>query len=120
MELEFRAWDKQFKHYVDQYIVDSWAICSMNNKYSVHLIEQYSTLKDCDKTKIFKGDICELESGGVKTRGYIDFIDGCFCFCFMHMDELKTPELKYYIDMEFCTIKVVGNVHENADLLEVK
>ncbi|OGL46997.1 MAG: hypothetical protein A2161_13760 [Candidatus Schekmanbacteria bacterium RBG_13_48_7] len=81
--------------------------------------EQFSGLHDSDNKNIFAGDICAIEGGAENPMtGYVDFFDGCFCFCFKNLGELKTPELKYYIDMEFCKIKIVSNIHENPELLK--
>ena len=82
-------------------------------------VMQYTGLKDKNGTDIYEGDVCEIEGGGEKTSvGEIVFEYGCFCFKpnGARLGALH-PELKYYVDMEFCEIEVIGNIYENPDLL---
>ena len=81
---------------------------------------QYTGLKGKNGTEIYEGDVCEIEGGGEKTSvGKIIFEYGCFCF---NPNGARWgavhPELKYYVDMEFCEIEVIGNIYENPELWE--
>ena len=77
-------------------------------------IMQYTGLKDRNGEEIYEGDIIEIDGGGVPIRTLIFFEDGCYC---VKMKE-NICELKYYINMSFCTTKIIGNIYENPELLQ--
>lgn len=112
-DIKFRAWDKQFHIwlYNDEYVIkpdsgsvaeidyaDGYVVIAADNHDAV--IEQYTGINDKNGVEIYDGDI--IKSVGSNTEVVI-YIDGRF-------------EPVCWYDEE--TYEVIGNIHENADLLE--
>ena len=79
-------------------------------------VGQYTGLTDKNGKKIFEGDI--LRKG---TRmGYMLFEKGCFRFRWKNFDKYRPDFFKTCIITEygsFRELEVIGNIHDNPDLL---
>lgn len=116
-ELKFRVWDKWRNKYTDALVSSIINNNGFKSETSAFIIEQYTNLNDSFSTEIYEGDICEIDGGADKPAiCWVIFADGCFCIDWHEND--ATPELKYYVGMEFCTIKIVGNIHENMEMIK--
>lgn len=73
---------------------------------------QYTGLKDCSKIDIYEGDIVQATIGD-KLRYEIVFYGGCFCLAGMSNLPLQINGMSHIGHIE-----VVGNIHENPELLE--
>ncbi|WP_228934703.1 YopX family protein [Leuconostoc pseudomesenteroides] len=107
-DIKFRAWDKELKEYVD---INNTAIDPTNgdvvevggyelldvNYFAV--LEQYTGLNDKNGVEIYENDILKSAGGNIEV---VIYIDGRF-------------EPVCWYDEK--TYEVVGNVHQNADLL---
>ena len=113
-ELKFRAWDTVSKHYVPEnevVLVNPYNFESYGNKY---IWEQYTGLKDKNGKEIYEGDIVLVAHHGL-TPYVVTYREwDCTFACknenlvdFVHM--FKTMPQCY---------KVIGNIHENPELLE--
>ena len=143
-EIKFRAWDKLEKAYLneediaidnlgnififeiyDKNDTDLWYTRMLpdpdNNR---HVIEQYTGLKDKNGTEIYGGDIVEVKHSDW-TEPTIHVVKWCGDEKYPAFN-LK-PELDEAVNSialvaqsDFFSVKVVGNIHENPELLEEK
>lgn len=125
-ELEFRAWWKDTKRFLD---CDEWYMTCSGAKYLHYavmpykddnfIIEQYTGLKDKNGQKIYEGDIVRY---GRRLRGIVPPESRT------EIVRWRSGEEEYY---PCCTTsgfslpysedgyEVIGNVHENPELLEI-
>lgn len=124
-ELKFRVWDKERECYLDE---TELAGITPDGKYILYIeeeeisklevegnyiIEQYTGLKDKNGKEIFENDI-------VAPNGEWEEIEGTDCSvisfengCFRVGDGCENEAGSYLSDW-----RVIGNVHQNDDLLE--
>ena len=133
-ELKFRIWIKDEKRYYDESDEESYMIVPNGNvTYTSEayeeddvwfndttsatndvIVEQYTGLKDKNDKEIYEGDVVNIQ--GIKY--YVDFEHGGFWF---NNDNLKWKANRPFTHFqEINDTEVIGNVHENADLLEDK
>lgn len=110
-EIKFRAWDKEDKNY--NY---DWHTLTYDDVYGESLnefflfervvFEQYTNLDDINGREIYEGDI--VFDTRAKDYNVVKFHKGAWTFN-------SSNDLVGYFDNE---LKVVGNIHENPELLE--
>lgn len=116
-EIKFRAWDKKqnkMLHGVSIGTIKVWdenaPIISHEFSYSENCIfEQYTGLKDKHGKEIYEGDIVESTWNGDKAEVVWNDVEG---------------ELEHYADFnthsKYSGSVVIGNIHENPELLGSK
>lgn len=91
---------------------DGFDLCEVDPE----TVGQFTGLPDKNGMNIFKGDIVEYFPGGlflIPQTGIVEFHDGAFG---VMLFEKKGIFLTFAAD--YC--KVIGNIHDNPELLEVK
>ena len=133
-EIKFRAWDKQQKCFVDfdnpkngiQYRCGEFRVSSGWGSYKEpvynenttdrYIIEQYPCLKDKNGKEIYEGDIVEIGKYG---KFQIIWNEWACKFDFDKIGKREREEPLLSQDWEQKT-EVIGNIHENPELLEDK
>lgn len=123
-EIKFRAWDKDKQRYSRQ---DEQSFLVENNEaesYNVSAVsfgyelEQFTGLHDMNGQEIYEGDIVKLHFVSLypdDNIGFIDYRNG-LGYCFNFDEAIVSPE--YWTGNDFYTIEVIGNIHENEELLD--
>lgn len=134
-EIRFRVWDNLEKTYLNEKDI---AINNLNNIFIFeiydkndtdlwytrllpdpdnerHVIEQYTGLKDKNGTEIYEGDVVKVEGDGEIYR--VEWIRSGFGL----EPRYNSPRYPILGNVELRKkIKVIGNIHENPELLEEK
>ena len=75
----------------------------------------YTGMKDKNGKRIFEGDILLLDD----IKGFVNYGTGCFCVRMLKPDYLYrgNPAIDIVLN-EYPGLEVIGNIHDNPELLE--
>lgn len=137
MILKFRVWDKDLKkmHVCGEDIHDSISFdedgvayyynlqngCGSSTDESVYILMQYTGLTDKNGKEIFEGDILHhtWNSGHdhiLETISEVKWNNAAF-----FVDDKKRSDwlLSVHTLVDWAEVEIIGNIHENPELLEV-
>ena len=127
-ELKFRAFDTEANSYAkDPILVDNFGnvyvvceeasdkrgTCLITGKPNV-ILEQYTGLKDKNGKEIYEGDIVLNTYYDDNERYIVKWYNDAVAFGMQSLEDADD----YKLPLE--SLKVVGNIHENPELLEEK
>jgi uncharacterized phage protein (TIGR01671 family) len=115
-EIKFRVWDNEtnkFWHEGRNLSLVSLVADNLVNDDST-VLEQYTGLKDKNGVEIYEGDIICQQMRFVETNGVIFWQEDKARFA-VNLDGFITTITK----PQEHSYEVIGNIHENAELLEV-
>mgnify|MGYP003629767402 CR=1 FL=1 len=114
-EIKFRAWDTTSGYY-DFMAFPSLERLGDYHECMGHEIMQYTGLKDKNGKEIYEGDIIDE---GIVRFGIVDIEDNEGCsynqVCGFYIKDLRFND-EYHMDLR--DTEVIGNIHENPELLK--
>lgn len=121
-ELSYRVYDKTERWYIDRaFSIDQLGLCYVQDEDGYwegadeerYIVERYTGLKDKNGKEVYEGDIVTLngewEVIEPEDCSIVTFENGCFRVG----DGCENEAGSYLSDW-----RVIGNVHQNDDLLE--
>ncbi len=117
-DIKFRQYDKGLSKFLF-FELNNARVNIINNHIESYDVtrngspqEQYTGLKDSKGVEIYEGDITKKSDDKFTKTGIVSFVHGCW------MVVSKDSERYYNLHWHLNQTKVIGNLHQNPDLLE--
>lgn len=132
-EIRFRAWDKKGKGFINGFNMFGFSIGQgsptkflqrFDKKWKMEdvVIQQSTGFYDKNGTEIYDGDIAKISASDLKPRIVTIIYDDLYGTWKIYDHEWSVTDdlFKYATDIEYSnsSCEVIGNIHENSDLLE--
>ena len=121
-EIKFRAWYKPLKKtkFGSEFVYGAKAFDFWNMSPDKYTLEQFTGLHDKNGKPIYEGDIVKLHVVILSPDDKVGFIEYIpkFGYCINFGDRIARQE--YWAANDKHTIEVIGNIHENKELLDEK
>lgn len=130
-EIKFRAWDETKKNFIGyaEYVVypNSGEVAEMvsynaeYDKLSVNheaVLEQFTGLHDKNGKGIYEGDIVKLHVVILSPDDKVGIVEYISKYGYCINFGAKVARQEYWAANDKHTIEVIGNIHENPELLE--
>lgn len=117
-EIKFRAYVKFLRemHEVREMIFDKDTVMIDAYQYGLDKddapVMQYTGLTDKNGVEIYEGDIVKKNDDKFAKSGVVSFIHGCW------MVASEDKERYFNLHWHLSQVEVIGNVHQNPELLE--
>jgi uncharacterized phage protein (TIGR01671 family) len=126
-EIKFRAWYRYLKSYIgtDEYVIDPYngEVADVNG-YEIlavnhdAVLEQFTGLTDMNNNEIYEGDIVKLHVVILSPDDKVGFIEYIPKYGYCINFGGKVIRQEYWAANDKHTIEVIGNIHENKELLD--
>ena len=115
MEIKFRAWSKSENKYIYDFSMSNDGGVVLNKCYGTdnYIVEQYTGFKASPATEIYEGDLFIDDHHGLCVIEYSELF--CAFMMFLTRDKKLGCPLHH---ANRAKIKIIGNIHENNDLLK--
>lgn len=131
-DIKFRAWSNELEQYFyapsDSWslvfhdtgnLIQMWCSDGLVDEIPVDVIEQFTGLTDKNGNEIYEGDIVKNDTSDLtEVRFYIEDIGSCGC-CYSVFDGSGFAAFDdNYSGFYLTECEVIGNIHQNPELLE--